>query len=90
MEGLIAHAGAQLMTRDQLVQVVTPEPTPTFKPIRHSELVDEVHNALIRRQLNVIREEYAVTPDGMRLFGILDLTTSAADFRFSIRNQKCQ
>lgn len=84
MEGLMAHAGAQKLTRDQLVEILPPEPTATFKPIRHSDLVDEVHNALARRQLSVLKEEYAVSQDGMKLFGVIDLTTTAGEFRFSI------
>jgi hypothetical protein len=84
MEGLMAHAGASKLTRDQLVEILPPEATQTFKPIKHADLVQEVHNALSRRQLAVTKEEYAVSLDGMKLFGVLDLTTSAQDFRFSI------
>src|SRR5580704_7612526 len=84
MEGLMVHAGAEKLSREQLIEILPPEPTPTFKPIKHADLVDEVHNALARRQLSVVKEEYAVTQDGMRLFGCLDLTASANDFRFSI------
>jgi hypothetical protein len=87
MEGLMAHSGAQKLTRDQLVEILPPEATATFKPIKHGDLVDEVHNALARRQLAVVKEEYAVSQDGMKLFGVLDLTTSSVlenAFRFSI------
>lgn len=80
----MVHTGANKLTRDQLVEILPPEPTNTFKPIKHADLVAEVHNALSRRQLSVIKEEYAVSQDGMKLFGVLDLTTSAQDFRFSI------
>jgi Domain of unknown function (DUF932) len=84
MNGLIAHCGAEKLSRDQLVTILPPESTDTFKPIKHADLVDEVHEALARRQLSVIRDEYAVSEDGMKLFGVLDLATSANDFRFSI------
>ena len=84
MERLMAHAGAQKRSREQLVEILPPESTDTFKPIKHGDLVDEVHNALARRQLAVIKEEYAVSDDVMKLLGVLDLTTSAQDFRFSI------
>lgn len=84
MEALIAHCGAEKLSRDQLVTILPPEPTATFKPIKHAVLVDEVHDALARRQLSVVKDEYAVSEDGMRLFGVLDLATSANDFRFSI------
>jgi hypothetical protein len=84
MDQLIAHAGAQKLSRAELVTILPPEATDTFKPIKHADLVDEVHEALARRQLSVVRDEYAVSEDGMKLFGVLDLTTSSQDFRFSI------
>lgn len=84
MEGLMAHVGSTVLTREQLGVILPPEPTPTFKPIKHGDLVDELLNALARRQLSVVKDEYAVSQDGMRLFGVLDLATSAGDFRFSI------
>ena len=84
MEGLMAHAGASLLSRDQLVTILPPEATDTFKPIQHSVLVDEILEGLARRQLSVIHDEYAVSDDGMKLFGLLDLATSSDDFRFSI------
>jgi hypothetical protein len=82
---LLAHTGTTaLMTRGQLAEILPPESTDTFKPIQHSVLVDEIHEALARRQLSVLKDEYAVSDDGMKLFGLLDLTTSSDDFRFSI------
>lgn len=84
MEGLMVHAGATKLTREQLVEILPPESTPTFKPIAHSALVTQTLEALARRQLSVVKDEYAVSSDGMKLFGLLDLTTSTDDFRFSI------
>jgi hypothetical protein len=80
----MAHCGSEKMSRDQLVTILPPEGTDTFKPIKHAALVDEVHEALARRQLAVVKDEYAVSEDGMRLFGVLDLAVSGSDFRFSI------
>lgn len=84
MEGLMAHCGADKLTRDQLAEILPPEATDTFKPIKHADLITEVHEALARRQLAVVKDEYAVSEDGMRLFGVLDLAVSDSDFRFSI------
>lgn len=81
---LMAHCGAEKLTRDQLVTILPPEGTDTFRPIKHATLVDEIHEALARRQLSIVKDEYAVSEDGMKLFGLLDLTTSSEDFRFSI------
>lgn len=84
MDGLMVHCGAEKLSRDQLVTILPPEPTATFKPIKHADLVDEVHEALARRQLSIVKDEYAVSENGMKLFGTLDLTTATNDFRFSI------
>ena len=72
------------MTRDQLVQVVTPEPTSTFKPVPHIELVNAILETLSFRHINVVRDEYAVSDDGMKLFGVMELETMGDGFRFSI------
>lgn len=84
MEGLCAHKGANKLTRDQLVEILPPEPTDTFKPIAHSELVKSVLDGLAYRHINVVRDEYAVSEDGMKLFGVLDLETTFEGCRFSL------
>jgi hypothetical protein len=84
MEQLIAHAGAQKLSRDQLVTILPPEATDTFKPIAHSNLIGNVIEALSYRHINVIRDEYAVTEDGMKLFGVLDLESGFDGCRFSL------
>ena len=41
MEGakLIAHRGAEIVTREQLANYPAPEPTETWKPVSHLQLV---------------------------------------------------
>jgi hypothetical protein len=85
MEGtLLAHRGAQKLTRDQLVEILPPAATETFKPVSHSELVRLVMEGLSFRQIAVIRDEYAVSDDGMKLFGVMDLETTFEGCRFSL------
>ena len=84
MEGLLAHTGTQLVTRDQLVQVITPEPTATFKPVPHIQLVNAILETLSFRHINVVKDEYAVSEDGMKLFGVMELETLGDGFRFSL------
>jgi Domain of unknown function (DUF932) len=84
MEGLMAHVGASKLARPELAQILPPEPTDTFKPIAHAELVRQVIEGLSFRHINVVRDEYAVTEDGMKLFGIMDLETTFEGCRFSL------
>jgi Domain of unknown function (DUF932) len=83
MEGLMTH-GAGKLTRDQLATILPPEPTDTFKPIAHSELVRQVLEGLAFRHINIVNDEYAVSEDGMKLFGVMDLETGFEGCRFSL------
>jgi hypothetical protein len=72
------------VSRDELKMISVPESTRTFKPIPHHEIVDALLEALSFRYIGVVRDEYAVSPDGMRMFGVLDLETSFDGCRFAI------
>lgn len=82
---LMAHTGTtELISREQLAEILPPEPTDTHKPIAHITLVNSLLESLSFRQINVVKEEYAVSNDGMKLFGCLDLETMGDGFRFSL------
>ena len=63
------------LTREELARVATPAATATHKPIPHIAVVDKLIEALSFRQIGVVREEYAVSSDGMRVFGVTDLSS---------------
>ena len=75
--------GAKL-TREELAQVATPAATATHKPIPHIAVVAKLIEALSFRQIGVVREEYAVTADGMRMFVVMDLSSGFDGCRFAI------
>jgi hypothetical protein len=72
------------LTREQLSCVPTPNATATHKPIPHIEVVEKLVEALSFRQIGVVREEYAVSADGMKMFGVMELTSGFQDCRFAI------
>jgi hypothetical protein len=79
---LLSYGGK--LTRDELAQVPTPAGTATHKPIPHIEVVVKLVETLGFRQIGVVREEYAVSNDGMRMFGVMDLTTGFEGCRFAL------
>ena len=82
---LMAHTGTtEMLTRDQLATILPPEATDTHKPIAHSLLVNSILESLSFRHINVVKDEYAVSNDGMKLFGAMDLETMGDGFRFSL------
>lgn len=84
MEGLLVHAGASRVGRQDLRELPTPAATETHKPIPHAELVESIIESLSYRQLQVVRDEYAVTPDGMRLFGFIQVNVEENGIQLAI------
>lgn len=84
VQGLIVHAGAQLIGRQDLLTLPTPEATATHHPIPHARLVETILESLAYRQLQVVRDEYAVTEDGMRLFGFLEVNIEHGSVRLAL------
>ena len=81
---LLAHCGSSKLNREELALVPTPEGTLTHHPLAHHMIVGALLEALAFRHISVMRDEYAVSQDGMKMFGVLDLETSFEGCRFSI------
>jgi Domain of unknown function (DUF932) len=70
--------------RAELAQIPVPQATRTHRPVPHHEIVEALVETLSFRHIGVVNEEYAVSPDGMKMFGVLDLETQMDGARFSI------
>jgi hypothetical protein len=81
---LVAHCGSQKLTRGELQAVRTPEGSSTHIPVPHFQIVEALIETLGFRHIGVVRDEYALSQDGMRMFGVLDLETTFDGCRFSI------
>jgi hypothetical protein len=81
---LLTHCGTNKITREQLSLIPAPEGTPTHHPLAHHTIVEALLEALTFRHISVVRDEYAVSEDGMKMFGVLDLETAFEGCRFSI------
>jgi hypothetical protein len=57
-----------------LTLVPAPAATETHRPIPHHEIVQALVETLGFRHIGVVHDEYAISPDGMKVFGVLDLT----------------
>ena len=72
------------LSREQLALVPTPPGTSTHRPVPHTEVIGALVETLGFRHIGVVRDEYAVSRDGMKMFGVLDLDTGMHGCRFSI------
>jgi len=83
MEGtLLAHGGT--IGREELALVPAPQGTATHKVIPHHEIVNALVDTLSLRHIAPVREEYAVSKDGMKMFGIMELETTFQGCRFAL------
>ena len=80
---LIGYQGRTL-SREELALVPTPLATETHRPVPHHEVINALVETLGFRHIGVVHDEYAVSPDGMKMFGALDLATEMHGCRFSI------
>jgi hypothetical protein len=76
--------GGRTIGREELALVSTPVATETHRPVPHHEIVQALVETLGFRHIGVVHDEYAVSPDGMKVFGVLDLATEMEGCRFSI------
>lgn len=81
---LIAHTGARKMPYEELALVPTPMGTDTHKPVPHHEVVNALVETLGFRHIGVHKQEYAVSNDGMKMFGLMELETTFHGCRFAI------
>ena len=81
---LLTHCGSSKITREELKLIPTPDASPTHQPIPHNQIIEALVEGLNFRHISAIREEYAVSRDGMKMFGVLDLETTFDGCRFSI------
>lgn len=70
------------MTRFALVP--TPPGTTTHKPVPQIEVVNALVETLGFRHISIHRDEYAVSADGMKMFGLMELETTFNGCRFAI------
>ncbi|MCA9387527.1 MAG: hypothetical protein KC653_00630, partial [Candidatus Andersenbacteria bacterium] len=61
---LMLEKGTQRVTFDELSQVVTPDPTETWMPIAHTEVLNSVTDTLGQLNFHVRQMELAVAQEG--------------------------
>ena len=76
---LMLHRGGRLVTRQDVNAVEVPSATSTWFPIGHGEVLDTVIQNLNQIGFEVKRQQLALSSQGDRFFGTLDLTAPIAE-----------
>ena len=84
MNETVLIARNERLTREQLALVPTPEGTATHKRVPHAQVVTALVETLGFRHISVVGEEYAVSRDGMKMFGVMELDQGMHGARFAL------
>src|ERR1035437_7071274 len=86
---LIADRGTQKVGYAELQALPSPPSTATHQVIPHHEVIDRLTETLSFRHIAIHSMEFAVSHDGNKLFGLLDLdqTFTGCRFAIGIRNE---
>lgn len=74
------HTGARAVDYNGLRTLPIPSATDTHVPIPHHSVVDMVKYSLGFFGHEIVEENYGVTPDGARFFGVLSLRSEYGDY----------
>lgn len=72
---LIAHVNSDVVTREQLANIEPTElPTPSFRPVKHLDLVETIERSVASLNMKIEHEQFAVRRDGQMLFGVMKIS----------------
>ena len=67
------HCGASAVSLEELEATPTPEPTSTWQPIPHTQMLNEIKYMLPFYNMQIVEEAHGLTHDGLRHFGLLQV-----------------
>ena len=70
---LVCHMDGEFVGREALAAAPVPEGTKSWKPIPHLQFVSRLASALKLRGYEIEREAFALSKDGLKMFGLIDL-----------------
>ena len=73
MVNLVLHCGARHVERTAVEAATTPVASPTWVPVPHHRLLEQVEIAITGSGLNVINQAHALWSTGLRYFGLLEV-----------------
>jgi len=74
------HSGASAVSYDDLRAVPTPAGTDSHVPVPHHEIVSLLRYTLGFYGHEIVQEDHAIMPDGMRYFGLMTLRSAYGEY----------
>ena len=84
MANLVLHCGARHVQRREVEEAATPRASATWVPIAHYRLLEQVESTLCASGLKVVNQAHALWSDGLRYFGLLEVTNGELHDDYSL------
>jgi hypothetical protein len=82
--GTLIVGKARAINREELQTIHTPEATATHRPIAHHTVIDGIEEALSYRHISIVASQFAVSKDGQKMFGLLEVNQDWEGIRYAI------
>ena len=69
----LANPTDKFVDRSALAKEPTPNPTQTWRPVPHIDVVDAVENAIANRGMTIESERFGLARDQQKMFGVITL-----------------
>jgi hypothetical protein len=76
--------GSNKVTEAEVIQVPPVPFTRTFRPVHHKEVIAAIRTGISAVGLEVVKTEYVLAGNGMKMFGVWDLSTGNDELCWSI------
>lgn len=76
--------GDAFLGRQELLTLPTPESTATHSVVPHHQVVAALIESLHFRHLDVVSDQYAISKDAQKIFGVLEINDGTDEVRFNI------
>lgn len=84
MLNLVLHCGARHAERRQVERAKTPARSPSWVPVAHHRLLEQVEATIVGTGLSIVNEAHALWGDGMRYFGLLEISNGQAESDYGL------
>ena len=76
--------GSNKVTEAEVFQVPAVPYTKTFRPVHHREVIGAIRTGIGALGLEVVKSEYVLAGNGMKMFGVWDLSTGNDELCWSV------
>ncbi len=81
---LVLHCGGETVSREEVAAVPTPLSTPSWSPLPHLHLVNQVERALRAAHYGIVNQAHALSHGGDRYFGLIQVEGGRSNRDYSL------